>query len=116
MRRGELRWGNPPLPMVDRKGRPFLIVSNDAFNANPAYPKVMAVHLTSTLRAEGPYDWEVELPRKTAGLTRSSVVKCGEVYTLLKTQLGEPVGNLPRAFMDRVDRALLVALSLPAAE
>ena len=113
MRRGELRWGTPPLPGGDRKKRPFLIVSDDAFNANDRYPKVMVVHLTSARRMGGPYDWEVLLPQGTARLPKASVVKCAEIYTFMKQHLGDLIGILPREQMTKVDQALALALSLP---
>jgi len=94
------------------KRRPMLVVSNDAFNRNDRYPKVMAVHVTTVKRLKGPYDWEVALPRGTAGLKRSSIVKCGEIYTLWKEQLDSAAGTLPVAVMHEIDRALAVALSL----
>ena len=113
MRRGEIRWGIPPLPGAARKKRPFLVVSDDAFNMNERYPKVMVVHLTSVRRTAGPYDWEVEVPRGVARLAKTSVIKCAEIYTLLKAHLGDLVGTLPREHLDQVDAALAVALSLP---
>jgi len=112
VRRGEVRWGNPAVPGSTRKRRPFLVVSDDSFNANERYPKVLVVHLTSVRRLRGPYDWEVELPRGVAGLPHSSLVKCNEVYTLFKVQLGDLLGTLPRTYVQHVDRALHMALGL----
>ena len=112
MQRGEIWWGSPALPGGSRKRRPFLIVSHDAFNRNANYPKVMVVHLTTVRRAEGGYPWEVDLPRGSGGLEMSSVAKCGEIYTLLKSHLTELVGALRTEHMERVDRALALALSL----
>ena len=112
MCRGEIWWGTPVLPGGSRKRRPFLVVSNNAFNRNERYPKVMAVHLTSVTRPLGPFRWEVEVPRGVAGLPSASVVKCGEVYTLLKAHLGEYLGALPAAYLARVERALATALGL----
>jgi mRNA-degrading endonuclease toxin of MazEF toxin-antitoxin module len=98
------------------KERPMLIVSDDAFNRNELYPKVMAVHITSIQRMGGPYDWEVSLPKGTAGLERPSVAKCGEIYTLWKDTLHGPPSTVPRGIMGQVDRALAVALSFPLPE
>jgi mRNA-degrading endonuclease toxin of MazEF toxin-antitoxin module len=89
------------------------VVSDDVFNESGAYPKVLVVHLTSQRRPEGPYDWEVTLPRGAAGLSRSCVVKCSEIYTLLKDQLTGRIGALPGSHLAKVDRALAVALGLP---
>lgn len=113
MRRGEIWWARVPMKGSGGKKRPMLVVSDDAFNRNAGYPKIMVVHITSVKRMGGPYDWEVSLPRGTAGLERSSTAKCGEIYTVWKEHLHELVGTLAPALMRRVDRALAVALSLP---
>ena len=113
MRRGQIWWASAPLQGGAPKRRPMLVVSDDVFNENDRYPKVMAVHLTSVKRLGGPFDWEVALPRGTAGLERASVVKCSEVYTLWKEQLQGPAGTVPPRAMRSVDRALAVALGLP---
>ncbi len=96
------------------KRRPMLVVSDDAFNENERYPKVMVVHLTSVQRLGRDFEWEVALPKGTAGLRRASVVKCAEVYTLWKEQLQGPAATLPGETMRRVNRALMIALGLPA--
>jgi mRNA-degrading endonuclease toxin of MazEF toxin-antitoxin module len=93
----------------------MLVVSDDAFNQNQRYAKVMVVHLTSVKRFGGPRDWEVELPRGTAGLRSASVVKCSEIYTLWKEQLQGPAATLAPDLMRRVDGALSITLSLPGA-
>jgi mRNA interferase MazF len=112
MRRAEVWWGSASLAGPRRKTRPFLIVSDDAFNQHTAYPKVLVVHLTSTRRSGGPYDWEVDVPRGAGGLPRGSVAKCAEIYTVFKEQLVERLGTLPQTTMDRVDRALALSLGL----
>jgi mRNA-degrading endonuclease toxin of MazEF toxin-antitoxin module len=88
------------------------VVSVDAFNRNDRYPKVMVVHLTTTVRTGEPFRWEIEVPRGVSGLPAASIVKCNEVYTLLKTHLTELAGTLPRAYLERVDRALAITLGL----
>jgi mRNA-degrading endonuclease toxin of MazEF toxin-antitoxin module len=105
-------WGAPALPGGSRKRRPFLIVSNDAFNRNDRYPKVMVVHLTSVRRVGEGYPWEVDLPRGTAALTAASVAKCGEIYTFRKSQLDFLCGTVGEDLMERIDRALATALAL----
>jgi mRNA interferase MazF len=95
------------------KERPMLIVSNDAFNRNESYTKVMVVHVTSVQRPGRHYDWEVSLPRGTAGLERPSIAKCGEIYTVWKDRLHGPAGTIPHAILSQIDRALATALSLP---
>ena len=112
MRRCEVWWTAAGLPGAGRKRRPVVIVSHDVFNANERYPKVLLVHLTTTRRQGGPFEWEVEVRRGVAGLPESSTIKCAEVYTLLKVALDERIGTLPQGVVQRVDRALTVALGL----
>jgi mRNA-degrading endonuclease toxin of MazEF toxin-antitoxin module len=112
VRRGELWWGAPSIPGEERKRRPFLVVSTDAFNANETYSKILVVHLTTVRRAAGPYSWEVEVPRGVGGMPRASTAKCAEVYTLFKRDLEERIGTLPQEAMGRVDRAVCVALGV----
>jgi mRNA interferase MazF len=112
MQRGEIWWARIPMSGSRGKRRPMLIVSDDTFNRNERYPKVMVVHITTVRRLGGPYDWEVEIPRGTAGLDRTSLVKGGEVYTLWKDQLQSLLGTLPRSIMHQVDKALAISLSL----
>jgi mRNA-degrading endonuclease toxin of MazEF toxin-antitoxin module len=88
------------------------VVSVDAFNRNERYQKVMVVHLTTALRPGGSFRWEVGLPPGTAGLPAASTVKCNEVYTIFKSQLTMLVGALPSAHLDRVDRAIALALGV----
>lgn len=112
MRRGEIWWGAPSLPGGSSKRRPFLVVSDDAFNRNERYGKIMVVHLTTATRVGGPFRWEVDVPRGVAGMPAASLVKCGEIYTLLKTHLTTLAGTLPPAYVARVDRALAITLGL----
>ena len=73
-------------------------------------PEITAVHRLDG--HFGTYDWEVELPRGTAGLPSVSTAKCAEVYTLSKDHLVELSGMLPREHLERIDHALMVALDL----
>lgn len=113
MRRGEIWWARIPMRGAASKRRSMLVVSDDVFNENERYRKVMVVHLTSADRPGRDYGWEVALPKGAAGLRRGSVVKCGEVYTLWKEDLEGPASTLPDSAMRRVDAALTVALGLP---
>jgi mRNA interferase MazF len=113
MQRGEVWWASIRLGN-SRKRRPMLVVSHDAFNTNPHYPKILAVHLTSVRRSAEPYSWEVAIPKRAAGIPKPSVAKCAEIYTLWKDQLGTRCGSLPAELMARVDRALAIALALPS--
>jgi len=113
VRRGEVWWGSPRVPGAHVKRRPFVVVSRDTFNRDDRYLKVLVVHLTTIQRPEGPYDWEVNVPRGVARLPDASVAKCNEVYTIWKRELDGQLGTLPAAIMDQIDRALALVLALP---
>jgi mRNA-degrading endonuclease toxin of MazEF toxin-antitoxin module len=110
MRRGEIWWGRPPTVGRARKRRPFVVVSHDAFNTNPSFPKVMVVGVTS--RVGRAYPWELELPRGTAGLPRGSRASCGEIYTFRKEWFDKLGGSLPASLIYDLDDALRRALAL----
>ena len=55
------------------------------------------------------------MPRGVAALPATSIVKCDAVYTLLKAHLHVLAGTLPRRYLERVDRALSVALGITRA-
>jgi mRNA interferase MazF len=112
VRRGEVWWGSPSIPGQTRKRRPFLVVSDDAFNANVAYAKVLVVHLTTVQRSKGPYAWEVSVSRGTGALPKGSLAKCAEVYTVFREDLADRIGMLPNQTMKQVDRALSLTLGL----
>jgi mRNA interferase MazF len=111
--RGEVWWSSARMASGSRKRRPVLIVSGDGFNRNERYPRVVAVHVTSVHRPAGAPVWEVEIPKGAANLERASIAKCAELYTIRKERLESRIGAIPRDVMQRVDRALAIALSLP---
>jgi len=72
------------------------------------------VHLTSVRRLGGPYESEVQIPRGVARIPKASVVKCSEIYTLLKDHLGELiVGKLRASTLPRSTRRLPSRLASP---
>ncbi len=115
MRRGEVWWAAPKTAGGSTKKRPVVVISNDVFNENARYAKVVVVHLTTVIHPGAPFLWEVEVPRGVAGLAHSSIAKCAEPYTLLKEALTARIGQLSARLMSELDTALARALALPAA-
>lgn len=54
----------------------------------------------------------VSVSKGIAGLAKDSVVDCGLVYTIEKSDLLEYVGHLPDEYMRRVDNALRKSFQL----
>src|SRR6188472_4272605 len=113
MRRGEVRWSVVPGRSGKAKKRPLLVVSEDAFNENQGYDKVLVVALGSGRRMGGPYLWEVEMSPLAKGSTMD-VVRCQEIFTLRKAHVGELFATLSPEDLERVDRALALVLGLTA--
>jgi mRNA interferase MazF len=87
-----------------------LIVSANSFNES-RIGTVIAVVITSNLRlAQAPGN--VQLPKKGAGLSKSSVVNVSQVITIDKGFLTERVGRLNSRLLTAVDDGLRLALSL----
>jgi mRNA interferase MazF len=112
MRRGEIWWATLRSPTGSEPAgrRPFLVVSNDSFNAS-AIQTVTCLALTSNLtRAAAPGN--VRLSRRASRLPRESVANVSQVVTLDKNALENRVGVIPPTIMREIDGGLRLALGL----
>ena len=94
--------------------RPFVIVQNNKNNAR--LTNVIMAMVTSNTKLVGKVSTQVlvELTvanKKTTGLTRTSAVKCENVYTVPQKQVRK-IGRLPDALLAQVDSALRESLAL----
>jgi len=114
MIRGEVYWADlAPRSGSERRGRgPVVVVSHDAFTAEPTWQTVVIVApIPSQAQARhGPT--AVPLPSRTAGLARGSVAVCHQVTTLDRSKLRERLGALPAYAMAAVELGLRAALDL----
>ena len=93
---------------MQKTGRPALIVQNNAGNTHS--PETIVVAIRHDTRKGLPI--HVQVPAGTGGLKKESVIDCGKIYTLLQVDLGDSLGHLPENYMNQVDRALKISLSL----
>jgi mRNA interferase MazF len=119
--RGEIWWVRQPQHSrqatdVTKHRRPYLVVSGDPWNLVEEYPRVTVCPLTGLENVPRRYDTDVVVKKRESGLTKDSVVRCVEVYTLFRDALIERAGRLPPRRMPEVDRALSLYLSLPATD
>lgn len=91
------------------KRRPAVIVSNDINNRYSDTVTVVPVTSAPSSRLR-PY--EVQLPRRIAGLTYDSRAKCNQVRTLDKRRLGNLRGALTEEYQVQLERALKIHLAL----
>ena len=92
---GEIWWADLSEPIGSAPGykRPVVIVQSDAINRSQI-STVICVPLTSNLgwsKAPG----NVELPKKTTGLSKDSVANVSQIITIDKKTLVERVSHLP---------------------
>ena len=117
MRRGELWWVRQPsrpdqAADTSKRRRPYLIVSGDPWNIEPRYPRVTLCPVTGAEHVPRRYDTDVVVKRRESGLTKDSVIRCVEIYTVFRDTLLERIGRLPERRMREVDRALSLYFSL----
>ena len=117
-KRGELWWVRQPSDSrqaTDRSKRlrPYLVVSGDPWNLVAEYPRVTLCPLTGAENVPRRYDTDVAVSRRESGLTKNSIIRCVEVYTVFRSELEERIGRLSERRMREVDRALSLYLTLP---
>ncbi len=95
------------------KRRPAVIVSSDDSNeivARLGRGLVTVVPLTSNVSRL--YRFQVLLPGARTGLTRDSKAQAEQVRSVAIERIGERVGLVPYALLDRLDEALRIHLDL----
>ena len=117
-RRGEIWWAKQPRDprqTADQRERrrPYLIVSGDAWNLEPTYPRVTVCGLTGAENVPRRYDTDVSLRRSDSGLPKDSIARCTELYTIFKESLVERAGRAPENRMREVESALELYLAFP---
>jgi mRNA interferase MazF len=86
--------------------RPVVVVTRDG--AIPVLANVTVAGVTGTIR-----DLPTEVSvGKDEGVARESVVNCDNLFTVPKSSLGRPRGSLGPDSLERLRRALLIALDL----
>lgn len=115
--RGELWWIKQPTRSeqavdVSKARRPYVVVSNDAWNTVSTYPRVTVCPLTGAEHVPRRYDTDIWLSHRDTGLAKDSVVRCVELYTLFRDQLIERIGLLAPRKLEEIDRALALYLGI----
>jgi len=89
--------------------RPVLIVQNDTGNKHS--PTVICAAITSKMN-KAKLPTHVELDSHRYGIIKDSVILLEQVRTIDKSRLKEKVCHLDRDVLKRVDKALVISLSL----
>jgi mRNA interferase MazF len=115
MRRGDIYWANlePRRSKGEQGGtRPFIILSDDAFNANQGWTTIMGVPITSSARCRTRGPAVVSLPAGAGGLKLDSFAICYQATTLGKDKLSRKIGTLSPDHISRVEKGLLAAYGI----
>jgi mRNA interferase MazF len=117
LRRGDVWWVRQRLDAkqaIDRstQRRPYVVVSADAWNETPTYPRVTLVPLTGAENVLHRYDTDVFLPRRETGLSKDSVARCVEIYTIFRESLVVRACTLTARRVREMDAALELYLGI----
>jgi mRNA-degrading endonuclease toxin of MazEF toxin-antitoxin module len=115
MKRGEIYWANlEPRRSKGEQGssRPFIILSDDAFNLNPHCTTVLGVPVTGSERCRTRGPAVVELRAGAGGLKKDSFAICYQATTLGKEKLTRRLGRLNADELSRVETGLLAAFGM----
>ena len=89
--------------------RPVIIIQNDI--GNKYSPTVIVAAITSQIN-KAKLPTHVEISSEEYGLNRDSVVLLEQIRTLDKKRLKEKIGHMTEADMKKVDKSLLISISL----
>lgn len=89
--------------------RPVIIMQNDI--GNRYSPTVIVAAITSQIN-KAKLPTHVEISSEEYGLNRDSVVLLEQIRTLDKRRLKEKIGHMTDSDMNKVNRALMISLSL----
>ena len=89
--------------------RPVIIMQNDI--GNRYSPTVIVAAITSQIN-KAKLPTQVEISSEEYGLNRDSVVLLEQIRTLDKRRLKEKIGHMTDSDMEKVNKALLISLSL----
>ena len=89
--------------------RPVIIMQNDI--GNKYSPTVIVAAITSQIN-KAKLPTHVEISSEEYGLNRDSVVLLEQIRTLDKRRLKEKIGHMTDGDMEKVNKALLISLSL----
>lgn len=87
--------------------RPVLVVQNDIGNR---YAPTIIVVCISTKHGKLPT--HVHLKKGVGNLNRDSIVLCEQLRTIDKIRLLSKIGHLDKDDMDKIDKAIIISLSL----
>ena len=89
--------------------RPVIIIQNDI--GNKYSPTVIVAAITSQIN-KAKLPTHVEISAEEYGLNRDSVVLLEQIRTLDKKRLKEKIGHMTETDMKKVDKSLLISISL----
>jgi len=110
--RGAVCWSDLGEPRGSEPGhrRPVVVLSSDRFNRSRIRTVIVAAITTSARAAAAPGN--VPLSAGTAGLDRDCTVNVGQLLTLDRAVLGDPVGMIELMAVRRMDEGLRLVLGL----
>lgn len=89
--------------------RPVLVIQNDTGNKHS--PTVICAAITSKMN-KAKLPTHVEIDAEKYGIVKDSVILLEQVRTIDKTRLKEKVCHLDQDILKRIDKALIISLSL----
>ena len=109
--RGEVYFAdlNPTQGHEIKKNRPCVVVSNEAINFNAAV--IIICPITDSYGKNSPI--HIFVPAGDGGLTKDSVVHCGQIRAIDKTRLGTKLGELGKDKMEKITKGLVYTIDIP---
>ncbi|MBZ5594917.1 MAG: type II toxin-antitoxin system PemK/MazF family toxin [Acidobacteriia bacterium] len=101
---------DPSLGHEQAKTRPCVVIQNDI--GNKYSPTTIVAVITGAENIKKAFPVNVPIPDGEGGLTKESVVLCGQIRTVDEVRLGKIYGQLSPSTMKKIDAALRISLHL----
>jgi mRNA interferase MazF len=92
-----------------KKIRPCVVVSNESINFNASV--IIICPITDAYGKNSPI--HIFIPAGEGGLTKDSVVHCGQIRAIDKTRLRDKLGELRKESIDNITTGLAYSLDVP---
>lgn len=112
--RGDIVYVNlePKIGSETGKRRPCLVIQNDVINEHAPTTVIVVITSKRRLGYKKKYPTHVWIDEGEGNLTQDSIIQCEQIRTIDKRRIDRVMGHLDDDFMQKVEEAVKIVLSM----